>query len=181
MNEYDVILNTIEQLKPIESVERVSGGLSHHCFKVYSSEKQYFVKILDTSTTSRPEHHKNYQHQKLLQEHAFESGLSPKLICADTHSRYWVFEYLTGRQINREIDGDNNVIDSLLDVMVKTHQIKAPLTSVNLPVIIEDLLKVLLERALLTEKNSKTIWNYFNYTSKILLLTVTVLLFVMVI
>lgn len=134
-------LGTLPCFTQVESISKITSGLSQHCFKVHADNKIYFAKTInDTAEVS-------------VAACASESGLSPNVIYHDQH---WL--------ITNYIDADNLALSTLsaddkvkyaLKLMVQCHQLNVTPAELSAKGIIKSLLNnqhypILQKKAFLT-------------------------------
>ena len=119
-------LSALPCFTQIESISKITLGLSQHCFKVNADNKVYFAKTInDTAETS-------------VTRCASEYGLSPLVIY---HDKNWL--------ISNFVDADNlaistisvdNKINHAIKLMVQCHQLKVKPAELSAEDIIKSLL-----------------------------------------
>ncbi|MEW6997042.1 phosphotransferase [Colwelliaceae bacterium BS250] len=156
-------LHNIDCIQPIETVEPLVGGLSHHCFKVTSLQQMYFVKLFSTNqslsgycNTSHcqvnPAHHLTIQHA------AYLKGFSAKIIEADELGSYMVCEYIDGVTLLNSTANDTTKLKSLANILAKCHQLDAAVAPLDLLSVVESLIV----KCPLTQADKQKIITRFN-------------------
>ncbi|MDX2368754.1 MAG: phosphotransferase [Colwellia sp.] len=119
-------LSALPCFTQVESISKITSGLSQHCFKVSADNKAYFAKTISDNT------------EVPVTLFAGISGLSPSIIYHDQH---WL--------ISNFIDADNLALSTIdtddkinhaIKLMVKCHQLNAKPAALSAKDVIKTLL-----------------------------------------
>mgnify|MGYP003386575782 FL=1 len=119
-------LRTLPCFKQVESISKITSGLSQHCFKVVADNNIYFVKTIEGNT------------EVLVTSCAVKSGLSPNIIY---HDQDWL--------VTRFIEADNMALSTLniddkisysIRLMAQCHQLHVKPAVLSPKGLINDLL-----------------------------------------